>query len=52
MIQLNPKLRPSAITLSKIYKNKIPKIQDQRQRMISFDFNLSDVTVPGLGPVV
>lgn len=47
MIQLNPKLRPSATTMVKVCKNKLTKLHHERyERAVSF--HLSSVVIPGL----
>lgn len=47
MIQLNPKLRPSAATLVKVCKNKVSsKHPDKQEQTISF--HLSNVVIPGM----
>ena len=48
MIQLNPKLRPSATTLVKVCKNKVSSkvFHDKQEHAISF--HLSNVVIPGM----
>lgn len=46
MIQINPKLRPSAATLCKFYRNKRCKPYISKDQSISF--NLSSIHIPGL----
>lgn len=46
MLQLNPKLRPSAATLCKMSKNRCKRIDEGLPKIMSF--NLVNVVVPGL----
>lgn len=50
MLQLNPKLRPSAATLCKIAKNKGKYAADNSQCTVSF--NLASIVIPGLEALV